>query len=243
MTIFDVHTWLGGSVIPGIANNTNAIQYAMKERGIDGAILLAAHARSIDPVSGNRILKAMIDQAPNLYGCLITHVNRVESSIATMRELMPSPKFLGMALVGPNPEEPPSRLLADEIINSYRRFSKPLFLITPSAAHMHVALSIAKDFPMLKIVCLGMGGPDWRTAIAAAHSSTNIYLETSGTLDRSKLPAAIEVTGSHRLLFGSGAPHMDAAAAIGLVEDSDISPEVRKLIFYTNARKLFDLSL
>ena len=93
---------------------------------------------------------------------------------------------------------------------------------------------------MLKVVFLGMGGPDWRAAIAAAHACTNVMLETSGHLDRAKIPAAEEVIGAHRVLFGSDAPHTDAAAAVGLVEDSDLTDDARARILGDNARRLFD---
>jgi predicted TIM-barrel fold metal-dependent hydrolase len=94
---------------------------------------------------------------------------------------------------------------------------------------------------MLKVVFLGMGGADWRAAIAAAHACTNVLLETSGVMDRAKIPAALEVLGAHRILFGSDAPHTDAGAAAGLIEDSDLSEEARSRILGENARRLFDL--
>ena len=105
----------------------------------------------------------------------------------------------------------------------------------------HAALEIARAFNMIKMVFIGMGGHDWRTAIAAAHVSTNIYLETSGPLDRAKLPAAFDAIGAHRIVFGSGTPHVDAAAAMGLVEDSPLSDDVRKRIYYGNAMRLLGL--
>jgi len=241
LPIFDAHTYLGGSLVPGVAHNAMVIQAAMKARGVDGAVLFSAHARSVEPLAGNRILKAMLNQGPELYGCLVAHVNRVEASITAMRELMPARKFVGMVIAGAQREQPVSRIIADELINAYRRFGKPLFLYAPCGDAVHAALEIAKSYPTLKVVLLGMGGPDWRTAVAAAHAATNIVLETSGTLDRAKLPAAVEAIGAHRLVFGSGSPHVDAAAAIGLVEDASISEEARCRILFENARKLFGL--
>src|SRR5205085_23852 len=101
--IFDAHSYFGGSLIPGVANNAARITDAMKARGIDSGILFSAHARNVDPVSGNRILKNILEKAPNLYGCLIAHVNRVGASITVMRELMGSRSFVGAALVGIDP--------------------------------------------------------------------------------------------------------------------------------------------
>ncbi len=241
MPVFDIHADLGGSVIPGVANNAAAVTAEMKACGIDRRVLLSAHARNVDPLAGNRILKAMLDQSPSLYGCILTHVNRLDSSVTVMRELMSNRKFLAMAISGTSTKEPVQKLVADELINAYRRYSKPLFLFTPTGDCVHAGLEIAKAYSMIKIVFIGMGGTDWRHAIAAAESSTNILLESSGPLDRSKLPAAVNAIGSHRVLFGSGAPHCDGAAALGLIEDSALTDEARRRILYDNAIKLFAL--
>lgn len=239
MPIFDLHGYYGGSVIPGVANNAANIQAAMKARGLTGGALLSAHARNVDPVAGNRVLLKIVEQSPALFGILVTHVNRVDASITAMRELMTNRKFLGMAVVGMHVDEPVQKIVADEIVNAYRRYSKPLFLYAHNATMCEAGLEIAKAYPMLKVVLLGMGGADWRAGIAAAHAATNVYLETSGALDTAKLPAAYEALGAHRIVFGSGSPHVDPAAALGLVEDSRLSDEARKRILWDNANRLF----
>jgi predicted TIM-barrel fold metal-dependent hydrolase len=239
--IFDVHNYLGGSLIPGVNQTAQAITTAMQARGIDGGIVMSTHARKVDPLAGNRILKAMLEQSPNLYGCLLTHVNRVDASVTAMRELMSGRKMLGMAIVAEHPTEPVHKLVADEIINAYRRYSKPLFLFAHNEAMVEAALDIAKTYNMLKIVLVGMGGHDWRSAIAAAHATTNIVLDTSGALDRAKIPEAVEAIGAHRILFGSGSPGTDAAAALGMLQDVELSPESKNRILFSNSQRLFGL--
>jgi predicted TIM-barrel fold metal-dependent hydrolase len=102
-------------------------------------------------------------------------------------------------------------------------------------------LEIARAYPMLKVVLIGMGGASWRAGIAAAHAATNVWLETSGALDLAKLPAAFASVGAHRIVFGSGSPHVDPAAALGLIEDSNLTDDVRRRILYDNAQRLFGL--
>jgi predicted TIM-barrel fold metal-dependent hydrolase len=241
LPIFDVHSFLGGSAIPGTANNAATITATMQARGVDNALLFSAHARNVDPIAGNRVLKAMIEQSPTLHGCLITHVNRLDASVSAMRELMANKKFLAMAIVGMLPDEPVHKIVADDIINAYRRYGKPLVFFARNAEMVNAALEIAKAYTMLKVVLIGMGGQDWRAGIAAAHATTNIMLETSGALDRAKLPAAVEAIGAHRILFGSGTPGVDAAAALGLIEDSNLSDDAKRRILHDNAHKLFGL--
>ncbi len=239
--VFDIHSYIGGSVVPGVCNNANAVRSLMLERHVTAGMAISAHARTVDLVSGNRILRAMVNQGPGLYGCITTNPNRTEASITIMRELMASRRMVAMVIVPPRPGDPITRMVADEILNAYRRYSKPLMLYTPNEASVLAALDIAKSFPMLRVVFLGMGGDDWRAAIAAAHSATNVYLETSGPPDRAKLPAAFSVLGVHRVLFGSGCPHVDPAAALGLVHDAPLSDEAKRRVLYDNATRLLGL--
>jgi predicted TIM-barrel fold metal-dependent hydrolase len=241
MPIFDLNSTLGGSVIPGVANNAATIKATMQARGVDSAVLMSAHARLINPLAGNRMLKATVDQGEGLYGCLVTHINRVEASVAAMREMMSHKKMVAMAISAPVEDGIVDLLLADELLNAYRRYGKPLFYFAPSGAHVHMGMNIAKAFPMFKVVLIGMGGAEWRTAIAAAETTTNLYLETSGALDRAKLPLAAHSIGTNRLVFGSGSPTVDAAAALGLISDSELTEEARKKILSINAERLFGL--
>jgi predicted TIM-barrel fold metal-dependent hydrolase len=241
MPVFDSFAELEGSAIPGVNQNHQQIMSMMQTRGIDRTLLVATRAARVDPVSGNRILKAMLDQGQGLYGCLVAHTNRVEPSLQAIRDLAGSKKILGVMLVGTDPEMPLHPLVADEILNACRRFQKPIFIPTPNAACVDIALHLTKTYNMHKFVFVGMGGNDWRTAIAAAHQSVNIFLETSGPLDRAKLPAAVEGIGSHRILFGSGSPHRDPIAALGLLEDSLLSATDKRRIVFENAARLFAL--
>ncbi len=209
---------------------------------MDRALLVSARAAQVDPLSGNRILKVMLEQEAGLFGCLVAHLNRVDASLQAIRDLMTDRRFIGVMLTSTQPDEPLHPLVADEVLNACRRYQKPIFLNTPNAACAEVALQLAKSYSMHKFIFLGMGGADWRTGIAAAQQATNIFLETSGALDRAKLPAAIETVGSHRILFGSGMPNLDPVAMLGLLEDSNVSKADQRRILNDNAVKLFNLN-
>jgi predicted TIM-barrel fold metal-dependent hydrolase len=242
MPIFDTHTYLEGHVLPGFNQNSTQIAQAMQARGIDRSIVIASRAIHADPLSGNRILKAMLDQSPVLYGCLTAHLNRVDASVEAIRDLLGHRKFVGILLTSIDPTAPLQPLVADEVLNACRRFQKPIFITTPNAQCVEVGLHLAKTYNMHKFIFLGMGGLQWRTAIAAAHQSVNIFLETSGPLDRNKLKAAVEALGPHRVMFGSGMPRMDPAAAMGLLNDSGIAAGELRRILFDNAAKLFNLA-
>lgn len=241
MITFDVHTTLEGFVIPGYNQSASQMKQQMQARSIDQFAVMSSRAIDADPLSGNRILSAMIEQEQGVYGILVAHLNRVDASLQAMRELLSRRRFIGVALVQSDMSQPLHPLVADEVLNGVRRFQKPIFLHTPNADCVEVALELSKTYNMHKFVFLGMGGHDWRTAIAAAHQSVNIYLEVSGSLDRAKIPAAIEGIGSHRILFGSGMPILDPTAILGLIDDSGLSSIDQKRILHDNAAKLFQL--
>ena len=241
MPIFDTHAYLEGFILPGVNQHASQITQLMKERGIDRTALMSVRAAQADPLSGNRILKAMLDQGPGLYGVLVAHLNRVDASIQAIKDLLQSKKFIGVMMTSTDPLAPLQPIVADEVLNSCRRYQKPIFIHTPNADCVSAGLILAKTYNMHKFVFLGMGGRDWRTAIAAAQQSVNIFLETSGPLDRMKIAAAVDTIGSHRILFGSGMPQIDPAASLGLLEDSDLLPNDKRRILHDNAAKLFNL--
>ncbi len=241
MPIFDSHISIEGNPIPGINQDGSQIAQLLRARGIEGGLVFSARAARADPLSGNHILKKLIEQQEGLYAGLTAHLNRVDASLQAIRELMSGKRFLSVLLTSTHPNEPLHPILADEVLNACRRFQKPIMIKTPNAACVESALHLARTYNMHKFVLIGMGGPDWRTGIAAAHQAPNIVLETSGVLDRAKVPAAIEVLGAHRVLFGSGMPHLDPAAALGLLDDSDISVNDRRRILHDTAAKLFNL--
>ena len=241
MPVVDVHVHLEGYGIPGVNQTGAQIREFMSVRGIERCVIMSSRAAQADPLSGNHILKHMVEQQEGLYGCLVAHLNRVDASLQAIRDLLSSRYFVSVALISSNPSVPLQPLVADEVLNACRRYQKPVMLHTPNAVCVEAGLHLAKTYNMHKFIFLGMGGSDWRTGIAAAHQSVNIHLETSGALDRAKLPAAIEAIGSHRILFGSGMPTLDPVASLGLIEDSGISVVEQRRILNDNAAKMFNL--
>ncbi|MCX6379202.1 MAG: amidohydrolase family protein [Armatimonadetes bacterium] len=242
MPIFDTHVYLESYPLPGVNQNAEQVAQVMANRGISNAVLFSQRALQVDPLSGNHILKAMIEPYPALFGAVVAHTSRIEASVQAIRDILGSKRFVGTLLVGKDIGHPLHPILSDEILIACRRYQKPIFLLTPNAACVEVGLSLAKAYSMHRFVFLGMGGQDWQNAIAAAHQATNILLETSGVLDMAKLPAAIEAIGAHRILFGSGAPYHDPVATLGLLAEAGVTANNLQRILFSNATKLFALS-
>jgi len=98
---------------------------------------------------------------------------------------------------------------------------------------------MAKAFPIMKFVLIGMAGEDWRMATVLAERTLNLVLEVSGSSSPDKIAFAVEHIGSHRMVYGSGLPYVDPAAVLGMVEDAEISDLDKRNILSGSARRVF----
>jgi hypothetical protein len=93
----------------------------------------------------------------------------------------------------------------------------------------------------MKFLLLGMGGEDWRAAVAAAKQHLNLYLEISGSLDADKVAHAAATVTPRKLVYGSGLPYQDPELTVALVaEASGITASDRRRILAQNAQALFN---
>lgn len=67
----------------------------------------------------------------------------------------------------------------------------------------------------------------------------NLFLDTSGSLESSKIEEALESFGPRRVLFGSDLPFGNPASMLALVQSSGVPRDVVTRILDTNAKNLF----
>ena len=116
-----------------------------------------------------------------------------------------------------------------------------MFLHVPTKEAAEGANDIAKAFPNMKFILLGMGGDDWRIPIIFADRTLNLVLEVSGSFSPDKVKFAVERIGSHRIVYGSGLPYSDPSSIIALVNEADIAGADKRNIFDGTARRLFNM--
>lgn len=213
---------------------------AMERYNIEIAVLTSRLAVECDFRQGNEELFEVLKSDDRLYGYFVVNPSYPEESVELMRQRMNSPKFLAAALYSGSTKPYPNMDDFDEILNGYRRFSKPVFVHTANLEAVDAADEMAQAFPTLKFILGGMGGPDWKRAVIVAEARVNVFLETSGSYDSEKIGDAVEQVGAHRLLFGSDQPFADPASMLALIKSSGISDEAMGKIAGQNARKLFE---
>jgi hypothetical protein len=213
---------------------------SMDKYKIDTAVLVPNLAVMCDFREGNRQLLEAIKGDDRLYGYLVVNPNYPDESVDLMREMAANRKFVALALFGGASRPYPNLDDCDEIINSYRRFAKPVFLHTAHAEAVEAAKEMAAAFPTLQFIFGSMGGPDWKRALNLG-KLINVHLETSGSFDVEKIEEAVEKVGAHKVLFGSDLPFSDPASEIALIRASNVPKDAMIKVFDQNAVKLFGL--
>lgn len=245
--VVDVNCGWGATTAALEWKDVGAVRAALGARGIGHAFLSASLSRRYDLAAGNDALAGALDQSAGggteLHGWLVIHPARAADSNVLMRKHLYNSRFVGAALF-PDPitGAPVTQRETLDLINSFRRYARPLLIETPTAEAMAHAVQIADTLGSIKVIASGMGGDEWHEAIPMTAHLLNLYLDISGALVPEKITYAISLLhGTRKLLFASRAPQTDPAAVLGMLDDLSLSGEDREKILVTNASRLFHL--
>jgi len=213
---------------------------SMQKYNIETAVLLSSVAVNCDFALGNKELFEVVKSDDRLFGYLIVNPNYPEESIRMMRSAMNSRKFPAAAFFQGATRPYPNVDDYREILNAYRRYTKPVYVETTHAEAVDAAVQMAREFPTIKFILGSMGGGDWKRAMNY-NKQLNIFLETSGSFDVEKIETAAASLGAHRVLFGSNLPYADPASILALIQSSSVSQDAMSKILGENAKRLFGL--
>jgi len=239
LAIIDVHAEIGNTPLWGVPFTEANLARSMQKYGAAMSVVSSTVGNSCDFRLGNMQIAKVVQANKALRGCVVANINYPEQSQEDMHRYLSSDSFAGLLLTSGVRGRHVTLAEAEEILNAHRRFVKPVFIHTWDSVSLIAANEMAKAFPIMKFVLLGMGGEDWRMATMLADRTLNLVLEISGSFSPDKIKFAVEHIGSHRLVYGSGLPYVDPSAVIGLVEDADISDADKRNIFEGSARRLF----
>lgn len=243
--IIDIHCNWGGATAElthGWEDTARAGE-TLQARGVRFAFVVSEAARHFDSIAGNEEIEALTRAEPGLRGWFVAHPARAQAAHAQMRQLLYNARWAGCA-VYPDPITGRPVTLEDfgEILNAYRRFSKPLYIATPDADAARHAAHIAREMSPMRVILGGMGGGDWRETTDLCVNAPGLFVDISGELAPEKIEYALQALhGARKILFASNAPHTDPAAVIGLLDDLDLSPDDRARILGGSAARLFRL--
>jgi predicted TIM-barrel fold metal-dependent hydrolase len=226
-----------------ISTDGQKLVHAMQRARFDLMAIASARALAGDTLAGNAETKAAVDVAPLLRGWCVINPASPERSSEEMRRYCSSPRWLGALLDPTRFNQRLTSTSTKEVINSYRRYAKPLMVLAPDAATIADLDTVAAEINTVKFIAVGAGGPAWTDGMVAAKRNTNLFLEPfTGGPHVGKIEALIETLGPHRVLFGSNYPVENPGAALGLLLESKISDAEKQSILANNAIKLFGLT-
>lgn len=239
MAITDVHAEIGTTPLWGVTFSDANLTRSMQKYGVDKSIVSSTIGNSCDFKRGNAQIAKVVQANPALLGCVVVNINYPEQSQKEMHAYLGDDNFAALLVISGVRGQHVTLAESEEILNAHRRFVKPVYLHTTNQAAALAANEMAKAFPIMKFVLIGMGGEDWRMATVLAERTLNLVLEVSGSSSPDKIAFAVEHIGSHRIVYGSGLPYVDPAAVLGMVQDAEISDVDKRNILSGSARRVF----
>lgn len=242
MATTDVHAEIGTTPLWGVSFTDANLARSMQKYSVGRSIISSTIGNSCDFRRGNAQVARVAQANPAMLGCVVVNINYPELSQKDMHAYLGTDQFAALLLTSGVRGRHVNLAESEELLNAHRRFVKPVYLHTPNQDAAQAANEIAKAFPIMKFVLLGMGGEDWRMATIYAERTLNLVLEVSGSSSPDKIQFAVEHIGSHRIVYGSGLPYVDPSAVMGMVQDAEISDADKRNIFEGSARRLFGWS-
>ncbi len=241
MPIFDAHAYLTHTPFSETMATGASVLETMRRYDITSTALISGLAADCDFVTGNRLLREVINPEQGLFGYVTLNADYSEESLQEQRKYLARRGWVAGVLFGHD-----DCLVtlddAQDILNAQRRYAKPMAIHVPNGDAVHAAREIAAQFPTMKFIFLSMGGESWHTAVAAAKQHLNIYLEISGSLDSDKVSHAVATLTARKLLYGSRLPYASPELTLGLVQTADaLTRPDRDRILSLNAQALLNV--
>jgi uncharacterized protein len=240
MPVIDVHAHVGTG--PWLTADRDAVLRDMQRARIDTAIVSSHLAVTSNFAEGNFKLKAALDGVQQLLGYVVVNPAYVEQSVSEMKRYLAAPNFVGVKLHPDASGQPLDSAPTCEVVNAFRRYSKPLLVHVRGTAQVRALEALAAEAPTVKMIVAHAGGEAFAECLALASRQLNLVLEPfTGGAELGKVEEAVAKIGAHRVVFGTGYPCLNPGVALGLLADARISDTERAQILGGNAAKLFGI--
>ncbi len=237
----DILMQLGAS--PWMDVDAARVQRVMQRARFDLVGVASRRALAGDIAAGNAETKGLLSSVPQARGWVVVNPTYPERSAEEMRRHLSSSRWLGAVIHPGIAREMLTSASTREVLNAYRRYTRPLLVHIPNGAAVRDLEVLAAEFTTLKFIAAGAGGDDWQDCMYAAKRYVNIHLEPlSGGSHRGKLETILQVLGPNRVLFASNYPEFNPGASLGLLMEAKISDGEKQNILTNNAVRLFGLT-
>ena len=244
MKIFDVHIYLGKMHYPFTDIDAEATLRVMDNNGITAGACFATSGIAYDFVEANAWVAEQIAGKSRLFGMPMLNGHYPDESIKEIDKYLPMDNFIGVKIHPSYSRITITNPNFEPIFDKLREYRKPILIHTSSNywANVNNIAVIAQKYPDMIFIMGHMGRDDWTGAIRVACEFDNLYLDPCCSFpERCKIESAVRKVGAQRMVFGSAMMENHPAYTKGMILDADISDSDRKLIFWDNAQRIFNL--
>jgi predicted TIM-barrel fold metal-dependent hydrolase len=242
MRKLDVHAHCGPwQTIPGRRWDDEALVALYSALEIEKGIVSSVRALLTDLVSGNQETQQAVEKHEALFGYIYVDPHRPDDSRAQVEALAPHPKFVGVKSRDDYHGAAYNGAAYRRLFASLIAFRLPALLHTFSVHSMQCAVEIAADYGA-PVILTHLGGFEWRAAERLRDQGLpgNVYLEpVSSACEPGKYELALSLVGEERVVFGTDATLFHPALAVGAIESSELSEEVKRKVYWRNAEAVF----
>ena len=209
----------------------------MARFGVDVSIASSLRAIADDAAIGNQEAFAAVTQALRAY--VVVNPNDLEASCQALDAAYRADHAIGAKLHCGYAGQPTASRACVDLMREVARRGRPLKIHVEGDGWDEALACVATEYPRWKVIVAhgGPGTPDRATA-ALVERTPNIYVELATSFpDRAITREVVRRVGPERLLFGSDAPLLDPAYALGLYADAGADLERTTDV----AKDVFDL--
>ncbi|MEO6907880.1 MAG: amidohydrolase family protein [Abditibacteriaceae bacterium] len=219
------------------ASAEDAKAYADRMK-LDTLCFISSEA-ALDLDGGNAHLQKLLNSDTRFRGWLTLSQHQLDLSTKLAHENLTKPQWIGVAFSQSNDGDSVNTENGIELINSLRRFGRPILLTVTSPHTLDAAIAVAKAINHLRFIIAPQSASLTSNAIPAMKSILNLSLLPSVQFaERDVIAEAVEAIGERRILWGSDWGICNPTAAMGMIKDSAITTSARERIAFRNASEL-----
>lgn len=240
LDFFDCNCQIGRAAAPVAGGPVTAgeIVEALKPMGITRALVYSALAKELHPAEGNPAVLEEVKGSP-LVPCWVGLPSET-LELGTAAEFVASMKASGVRAVRLFPNYH-TYCLADWCMGSLFEVLEqnrvPVFVEFAQTNYDHIA-SALKAFPRLRLVLLRPSYRSDRMMYPLMEKYEHFCVETSNYAASDGIEEVCRRFGSHRLIFGTGMPFVEAGAAVSPITYAELDAADKQAIAGGNLDRL-----
>jgi Amidohydrolase len=214
-----------------------ALAYA-DQFGVE-TLCFATSEAATDLGGGTTRLSQALSTDRRFRGWLTLSVHQPDQSQALARHYLTRAQWIGARFEQQTDDDAIDVAGGHAVLNSLRRYGRPVLLTVNSQATLHAAIVAAREFHTMRFFVSPQNAALTTDIVPAIKEVLNISLLPSAAFtERDVLAQAVTTISERRIVWSSDWGRLHPAAALGMLQDSALTATQRERIAYRNAREI-----